>query len=165
MCSTKLPAAGLPALRSAPEQEREGLGWMLESGFSESWLWRRFIEKTHLVAWRTSSLTQHVRRGDVEEAQPFSAPLSNGAVLARRLDFPSVRRLTVTVRHMPVSSLPALSKFPHHRGPNLSEKWEEALESPSLSWCFRTCLTHDSVSLPLLETSGKQPRIPQAACS
>lgn len=33
---------------------------------------------------------------------------------------------------------------------------------PSLKWCFRICLTHDSDSLPLLSTSGKQPRIPQA---
>lgn len=54
--------------------------------------WRRFIEKTHLVAWRTASLTQHVRRGDAGEAQPCSAPLSNGAILARRLDFPSVEK-------------------------------------------------------------------------
>lgn len=112
-----------------------------------------------MVAWRTFSQTWHVQRGDAGKAQPRSAPLSNGAVPARRRDFPSMEK--ANYHSKTVFSLPALGRFPHLRSPNLSES-KEALESPSLNWCFRICLAHDLVSLPLSSTSGKQPRIPQA---
>lgn len=147
-------------LKNAPKQEREGPGcisgiWSFQKASfggdllgRHTWLYGRLLP--------ASAEGERQGRGSASFCTP-----SNGVLPAHRLlhAFPSAEKVIVTVRHIPFSSLPALGKFSHSRGPSLSDTWEseEALESPFLDRHFRLCLTHNCLPAFALNSPGLTP--------